>query len=252
MEFGEFTVITGKERSNLIDIADEALLSSWPEFMLHDAKANCYWNDLYHTFPEFQFVFFNKSTKKVIAVGNSIPLVWNRIFNDLPDEGWDWAIEQGFKDHKAGLVPTIQCALSITISKKYRGKKISYQVIKMMKEIGRRHSLTHLIAPVRPSLKCRYPLVSVEEYIQWKDINGLPFDLWLRVHSKLGAKIIKICSQSMHITGTVTEWKQWTGMRFPKSGKYVVSEALVPVEIDFNTDQGTYIEPNVWMCHLIE
>jgi hypothetical protein len=41
-------------------------------------------------------------------------------------------------------------------------------------------------------------------------------------------------------------------MVFPDSGPYVVPGALVPVEIDRVTDQGVYIEPNVWMVHHTE
>ena len=53
----------------------------------------------------------------------------------------------------------------------------------------------------------------------------------------------------MVITGTVSEWEGWTGMRLPESGDYVVPGALVPVAIDVERDVGTYTEPNVWMSH---
>jgi len=38
-------------------------------------------------------------------------------------------------------------------------------------------------------------------------------------------------------------------MRFPDSGSYVAPGALVPVEIDRESDRGLYVEPNVWMRH---
>jgi len=49
----------------------------------------------------------------------------------------------------------------------------------------------------------------------------------------------------------VSDWENWTGMRFPESGDYVVPEALVPVRIDREVDTGLYVEPNVWMHHRI-
>ena len=55
----------------------------------------------------------------------------------------------------------------------------------------------------------------------------------------------------MVITGTVAEWEEWTHMRFPKSGRYVVPGALEPVVIDRENDLGRYVEPNVWMRHQI-
>jgi hypothetical protein len=53
----------------------------------------------------------------------------------------------------------------------------------------------------------------------------------------------------MRITGTVADWEAWTGMRFPDSGRYVVPDALVPIDIDTARDLGTYVEPNVWVRH---
>ena len=55
----------------------------------------------------------------------------------------------------------------------------------------------------------------------------------------------------MKVTGSIEEWEDWTGMRFPESGPYVVPGALHPVEIDLEREIGTYEEPNVWMRHPI-
>jgi hypothetical protein len=61
--------------------------------------------------------------------------------------------------------------------------------------------------------------------------------------------VIRVAPSSMRIAGTVENWESWTGLRFPDSGAYVVSGALVPVEIDVDRDEGVYVEPNVWMHH---
>src|SRR4051794_24491759 len=50
-------------------------------------------------------------------------------------------------------------------------------------------------------------------------------------------------------TGTVTEWEEWTEMALPESGTYVVPGALAPITIDRERNEGTYVEPNVWMVH---
>jgi len=46
------------------------------------------------------------------------------------------------------------------------------------------------------------------------------------------AKIINACKKAVEIKGTVTQWKSWTNMKFPESGKYVVEGALCPVVIN--------------------
>lgn len=40
-------------------------------------------------------------------------------------------------------------------------------------------------------------------------------------------------------------------MAFPESGEYIVPRALTPVTIDLEQDKGTYIEPNVWVEHVV-
>jgi hypothetical protein len=63
---------------------------------------------------------------------------------------------------------------------------------------------------------------------------------------------MKVASKSAIITGTVSEWEEWTGMSFPESSEYVVPGALQPVTIDRKRDNGRYEDPNVWMRHRIE
>jgi hypothetical protein len=108
-----------------------------------------------------------------------------------------------------------------------------------------------MVAPVRPSQKSKYPLTSIDDYVQWKNDEGLPFDAWLRVHARLGARILKPCHQAMKISGTRAQWEEWTGMRFPQSGHYVLPGGLNPMELNIETDEGIYVEPNVWMVHEI-
>jgi hypothetical protein len=122
-------------------------------------------------------------------------------------------------------------------------------VLQAMKAIAAARGLGALIAPVRPTWKERYPLTPMERYVEWKRADGLPFDSWLRVHYRLGARFVAVAKESMVITGTVSEWEEWTGMRFPETGPYVVEGALRPVEMDLERDLGVYAEPNVWMRH---
>jgi hypothetical protein len=108
---------------------------------------------------------------------------------------------------------------------------------------------TRVIAPLRPTLKHRYPLTSIEEYVQWTRDDGAPFDPWLRTHTRLGRRIIGTAPASQTMTGTVAEWERWTEMAFPSSGDYVIPDGPSTLHIDRQTDLGTYVEPNVWVQH---
>jgi len=248
----DYNIVSAAEKSNLLEIADEVVLLSWPEFMLHDPAANKYWRRLYDDFPEYQFCLAENGTDTIISSGNCIPLHYDGAPDDLPEEGWDWALQKGFDDTLINASPNLLCALSITIHPAHRDKGLSQKMIQIMKAIGRSQNLKALIAPVRPFLKSIYPLIPIERYLKWCNDDNLPFDAWLRVHVRDGGRIIKCCPQSMRITGTVSEWEEWTGQKFPESGTYTVYGALVPIEIDCESDIGEYIEPNVWVYHSIE
>lgn len=244
----KYRLVTASQDSALVDRASKRIGGEWPEFMLHDPVAD-YFTDCYEKLPEYQFVLTDAGRNEPLAIGNSIPLAWHDKVENLPDDGWDWAMSKGIDDLKSGRCVNILCALQVVVFGKNRGRGISQYMVDVMKQIGRSHDLDGLIAPVRPSRLCDYPLTPVENYIKWTDTDGCPFDPWLRVHYNLGGRIVKVCPTAMRITGSVADWEDWTKMRFPESGKYVVPGALVPIIIDRQADTGSYIEPNVWMYH---
>jgi len=244
----EYKIITGRQNPDLIKKANARIGAEWPEFMLHDPAADLL-DDCYKKLPEFQFVLIQSENTPPLAIGNSIPLLWEGKIDDLPDEGWNWAIGRGIEDYNNNRKANILCALQIVVFSENRSKKLSGQVVSAMKRIGLEAGLNGMIAPVRPSRKAEFPRMSIEEYIARTDSKGRPFDPWLRVHFRLGARIIKPCHRAMLITGTVAEWTEWTGLSFDKSGFYDIPGALVPVEINIEKDTGVYIEPNVWMHH---
>lgn len=245
----DYKIITGNDRDDLKTLQDEIVIPAWPEFMMHDSYVNRYWPKLYKRFPEYQFVLLDKNTERVLAVGNSMPLTWDSDIDNLPDEGLDGALEYAFNNLDSGKDYKIQCAFQIVVAPDLTGKGFSYEVVRIMIDIGQKNGLKTQVAPVRPNRKSQYPLTPMENYTGWENDDGLPFDGWMRVHSRLGARMIKVCPKSMLIEGTIGEWEQWTGMKFPESGQYVVPGALVPIAIDWQNDKGTYIEPNVWMAH---
>jgi len=246
----ELELVTTIERPDLVEKGDRIVKTVWPEFMLHDAIANEYFFKLYEVFPQYQFWLLNG--EDIVGIGNTIPLNWNKNLDDLPEEGWDWALEKGFRDYKKKRATDLLCALSITISPQYMGIGISSEMIKTMAEIGKKNHLKKLIVPVRPTMKKNYPLTDINKYINWKREDGLLFDPWLRTHLKKGADLVGVCNKAMLIEGSVKEWREWTGMIFPESGKYIISGALRPVAFDLDKDIGVYIEPNVWLSYDLE
>jgi GNAT superfamily N-acetyltransferase len=237
---------TKAERPDLRRRARE-LGAMWPAFMHHDPVANTYFPRIRDELAHLQFVAWDEELDTVAAEGNIVPVHWDGRLDTLPEEGLDAALENGFADQAPA--PNALCALQIVIAGEYQGQGLSLRMIERMAELGRSHGFESLIAPVRPSLKHRYPLAPIERYVRWRRDDGTHLDPWLRTHERFGGEIVRIAPRSMVISGTLDQWEEWTGMVFPESGTYVVSGALVPIEIDIEHDRGLYVEPNVWMVH---
>jgi GNAT superfamily N-acetyltransferase len=215
----------------------------WPQFLYHDSLVNEHFMDAIRASPELQFYVWDDERDEVVGQGNAVPATWDGDAKSLPDGGLRAALAE------PGAGPNVLCALQIMISPDRRGEGLSRRMIERMRELGRAHGLHPLIAPVRPTLKHRYPLAPMGRYVEWRRPDGALLDPWLRTHEALGAKVLKVAPLSMRVAGSVADWEQWTEMSFPESGTYVVPGALVPVEIDCERDEGVYEEPNVWMVH---
>lgn len=221
----------------------------WPEFMLHDRVANENWHELFDRFSEYQFALYDTQEDRAAGMGNSFPLRWDDKLENLPEGGWDWAFQEAVANHKQGLTPNTHCAIQIVLRPDYRGKSLSAPMVQAVRAVTKSQGLRRLIIPLRPSEKHRYPLTSLDDYVTWRNEQGEPLDLWLRVHVREGARVIKVCHQAKTIRGTRLEWEQWTRMKFPQSGKYIIPGALTPIEMDIEKDESVYVEPNVWIVH---
>jgi hypothetical protein len=245
-----FTVIRYPARPALwedtADISDEI----WPEYNLHGDVLGPYWGRLFEEFADFQFALFDAESQEVIAEGHTVPCDWDGTTEGLGD-GIDAMIVAAFEARAAGRSPTALCALAAEVRPRFQGGGLANRMLDVMADIGRAARLDHLIAPVRPSLKHRYPITPIEQYLTWTRENGEPFDPWIRVHLRRGGTIAKPIPRSMSIAGTVADWERWTGMRFPGDGAYTFPDGLAPVEINHDRDRGSYWEPNVWIVHAL-
>jgi GNAT superfamily N-acetyltransferase len=251
MDADRFQVITPSIREDYRDLVRGLTKAVWSPFMLHDSIANENWHELLDRFTDYQLALYDTKDKRVAAMGNSFPLRWEASFEDLPEEGWDWAFVEAVNQHKKGFSPNMQCAIQVAIREEYQGQGLSMKTLQALSRIGQSKGFRYLIVPVRPNEKSMYPLISLDDYVTWRTEKGLALDPWLRVHERIGGRIIKTCHQSKVIRGTHAEWEEWTHLKFPQSGQYIIPGALNPIKMDVERDEGIYIEPNVWVVHTI-
>jgi hypothetical protein len=211
------------------------LRDAWPRYLLHDEVSNRYWGNLFGDFAEFQFALVEGDV--VLAEGNSIPV------SGMPAHWRDAFLSA----NERGGEPDRLCALSVLIDREQHGRGLSKLMLGYMRGLAARFG--ELVAPVRPTLKERNPLIPIEQYADWRREDGTHVDPWIRTHERLGAQVIGTAEGAMVIEGSIEDWTEWTGLEFLGDGRYVVAGALVPVEV--KDGRGVYREPCVWLRHAI-
>jgi hypothetical protein len=130
-----------------------------------------------------------------------------------------------------------------------RGRGLSGELVRAAMRTVASHGYTTLVAPVRPTEKHHHPQAAMSEYAARTRADGLPADPWLRVHARLGGTIVGMAPRSMTISGTLEEWREWTGLPFDSTGPISLPGGLVPVQCDAVHGTAVYTEPNVWVRH---
>jgi GNAT superfamily N-acetyltransferase len=243
----ETEIVTTGERHDLDDQVRAALRGSWPEFIFHDPIVDEYIERVEIYFPRYDILLLHDG--EVVAGGWGVPIRWDGTIAALPD-GYDGAMVSSVAGQEGSVRPDTLSVMAAAVKPGLRGAGLAGQVLTALRERATEAGLQRVIAPVRPTLKSSYPLISMSQFAQWTRDDGLHLDPWIRTHQRLGASILGPAERSMIITGTVGEWEEWTRMAFPQSGGYVVPDALDLVQIDRAADSGQYIEPNLWMRHL--
>jgi hypothetical protein len=240
-------ITTLTERPVLEERVDAHHVGMWAPFMQESEVANRIFPRCHIDWPDHQLVLVDGSDK-VVATSNAMPLQWDGTDAGLP-ESWEEQVLRSAADVDAGRVPNTLGAMLIVVGREVRGAGYSGTMLDAMRAAARDAGYRAVIACVRPTEKHRYPLTPIERYAAWLRDDGLPFDPWIRLHVRLGGRIVRAAPRSMVVRGTVAEWESWTGLRFPDSGEYIVPTATSPVAIDRDRDEGVYFDQNVWVVH---
>lgn len=236
---------TADERPDLWEqVRDEDPFKGvWPTYNMHGNHTPRYFGTLFSRFPQLQVLFTDRRSGRVIGRGRTIPFRWDGTLETLP-AGIDAVGLQAVAETGP---PTALSALAAEISPDYQRGGLSGLVIRAMAIVAGQHGLGPLVAPIRPSVKDRYPLIPIDRYARWQRADGLPFDPWQRVHARLGGRLLRTEPRSMEIRWPVADWETWTGLALPDDGEYVFPGGLAPLTVTGGT--GLYWEPNIWIEH---
>lgn len=240
-------IVTSGDHPELAAAASEAFRVRWPEFIFHDPISKQYLARVGEYFAQFDVLLRDGSTP--LAGSWAVPILWDGTADDLPD-GYDGALVRSVEGHENGITPNSLCVMAAAVANGATARGLAGAVLEGLRHRASDAGYEHVVVPVRPTLKHRYPLTPMAEFATWNGDDGFSIDPWIRTHQRMGATTLGVAHHSMTITGSVADWEAWADMRFPASGDYVVPDALGLVGIDHALDRGTYVEENLWMQHV--
>lgn len=227
----------------------------WPAFIQHDPVGDLYYDEAPTRYPEFVLLAWDRADPdRLLARGFSVPFAFRgETGRDvLPDRGWDQVIQWAYADRLAGRTATHVSALEILIAEDARGTGLSGVMLDHMRENAAALGYGELVAPVRPNGKAADPHTPMSQYLTRTRSDGLPEDPWLRVHVRAGGEVVRVAPASMTVSGSLAQWRDWTGLPFDTAGEVVVPGGLLPVRCEPGHDRALYSEPNVWVRHRLD
>jgi hypothetical protein len=219
-------------------------------FLFQDATSVALFVGLVERHPEFTVFGVDEATGEPRAMMCTLPFT-GPPDGSLPAGGYDAVLLSAAEDALAGRRGSQVSALFATVVPAERGRGLSAELVRATMRAVAAQGYGTLVAPVRPTEKQDHPQATMSEYAARTRADGLPADPWLRVHARLGGTIAGIATRSMTISGTLEEWRAWTGLPFDTSGPVAVPGGLVPVQCDAVHGTAVYTEPNVWVRHTL-
>ena len=226
----------------------EALYAEgFPEFISGDKEVDKYIARVRESFREYDLTLTDEDDQ-LAATGWGVPIMWSGEVSELPSSFAE-VLRQAIEVHDAlGVANTFVIGGAI-VHPALKGGGTAESLIRALCDTATAHHLATVVAAVRPTRKHLYPLLEIDAYAAWVRNDAMPWDPWLRLHVRIGGRVIGLAREAQTMTDTVSRWEEWTGLEIPVSGDYIIPKGMAPLRIDKAADLGTYVEPNIWVRH---
>ena len=141
------------------DLMPGMVQRAYPEYMNHGAIADRCFPLMYDLYPEWQQLAVVDGN--AIGFFNSVPLPFDGPDEDLPNTGWDWAIDLATRERVEAA--TTASAIQIVIDPNYHGHGYSRMMVSQMKANAVARGCHRLVVPLRPTGKPDYPRMTMAE-----------------------------------------------------------------------------------------
>src|ERR1022692_4091166 len=157
---GNLEIFATSERHDLDEQARAAFLPTWPQFIFHDPADAEYLDRAETYFPHYDVLLLEDGA--VAASGWGVPVRWDGTPGGLPDGGYDGALMSAVTGHEKSVPADTLCIMAAAVKAGSQGTGLAGNVLSALRARAAAAGLQHVIAPVRPALKSRYPLTDGE------------------------------------------------------------------------------------------
>jgi hypothetical protein len=153
---GNLEIFTTSERHDLDEQTRAAFLPTWPQFIFHDPVDAEYLDRAGTYFPHHDVLLLEDG--EVAASGWGVPIRWDGSPGGLPDGGYDGALMSAVTGHEKSVPVDTLCIMAAAVKAGSQGTGLAGNVLTALRTRATAAGLQHVITPVRPALKSRYPL----------------------------------------------------------------------------------------------
>ena len=215
-----------------------------------DLVGNAHYGRISAELPE-HVLFAEDERGEVVAHAHSVPFALHAEGRgELPARGWDEVLVWAFDDLRHGVRPDTVSAISVVVAPRAPGPRPvrpdalgdAGQRPRPGLRRGRRPGPPQRQAPgtAHPDRGVRLPGTPRRSAVR---------PLAARPRPGRRAVIDAVAPASMTVSGSLEQWRRWTGLPFDTQGDIEVPGALVPVRCEPERGYAVYVEPNVWMRH---
>jgi hypothetical protein len=151
------------ERTNARQWSDEQLADlfseGFPAFITADMLAKQYIGRVRELFPEWNLTLVDAQDNPV-AGGWGIPVRWDGTIANLP-AGYTAATVRAVEEREQGVEADSLVICGAVVAGRLTGRGLAGKVLAALRDAAVEAGLTRVIAPVRPTLKQRYPLTPI-------------------------------------------------------------------------------------------
>jgi hypothetical protein len=165
-----FGIATLKQRPNLEEQAERMNGEGWPTFLLHGDVAH--WDALFDDFAEYQVLFCDPA-ETLIALGHTVPFVWDGTPKDLPCTMSE-IMERALRIRRDLSTPNTLSALAALVTPSHQRPGLSAGILRTMRSLAEERDIHALVAPVRPTLKSSYPLTPLNGTLGGSETTARP------------------------------------------------------------------------------